>query len=385
VAVVSTVKASGAMVLGSLPNWVAADHRQYGWCRKRERRTLSVSVVVTSRSCLTTRPTANLSDISEPPGAEMIEFTLTSVGAHRVRFAMSPLDEVLAALQIGLGLRSHPAQAAWLDVAAVAALPIAELLSVLKDPQYVCEFLSPPPTGPNTTAATQLAALRRTPPTQAETELARLNVDIRRLPDDPSRARDLLADQIEIAWTELIAPHWPRLRDILHADIGYRSGKLAAGGVDTAVSGLHPDVRMAHRAGADAVVVRNRARATVPLDRRGLLLVPSVFAWPRVSVIAVPPWQPSIIYPARGIVGARAGRADNIRLARVVGRAKAKLLTTLEEPMSTSALARLLELAPSTVSEHLAALRDGGLLTTTRRGHAVLYVRTALGDDLVRG
>ncbi|MFD8939324.1 hypothetical protein ACFV0R_29440 [Streptomyces sp. NPDC059578] len=42
----------------------------------------------------------------------------------------------------------------------------------------------------------------------------------------------------------------------------------------------------------------------------------------------------------------------------------------------------MLHLAPSTVSEHLVALRDGGLLTTTRRGHLVLYARTALGDEL---
>ncbi|MFD7549570.1 DUF5937 family protein [Streptomyces sp. NPDC059816] len=312
----------------------------------------------------------------------MIEFTLTPSGGHRVRFAISPLDEVLAALQAAIGLRDHPPGVPRLAVDALGALPIAELLSVLGDPRYVCEFLSPPTTGYDTTAAAQLAEVRRTPAAQVRTELDALNVDVGGWCSDPGRARDLLADQLETVWTELMAPHWPALRDVLHADIRYRSGRWAAGGLDAAVAGLHPDVRMTERADADAVVVRNPARARVPLDRRGLLLVPSVFTWQRTSVIAVAPWRPSVIYPARGIAGPGAVRSDGTRLARVVGRTKARLLVALAEPTDTSALARLLHLAPSTVSEHLVALRDGGLLTTARRGHLVLYARTALGDEL---
>lgn len=113
--------------------------------------------------------------------------------------------------------------------------------------------------------------------------------------------------------------------------------------------------------------------------------MPSVFTWPRTSVIAVAPWQPSVIYPARGIAGTGTTRHDDPGLARVMGRAKAAVLTALDEPMSTLAIARLLGLAPSTVSEHLAALRAGGLLTSARRGHSVLYARTRVGDDLARG
>ncbi|MFD8939325.1 DUF5937 family protein [Streptomyces sp. NPDC059578] len=217
----------------------------------------------------------------------MIEFMLTPSGGHRVRFAISPLDEVLAALQAAIGLRDHPPGVPRLAVDALGALPIAELLSVLGDPRYVCEFLSPPTTGYDTTAAAQLAEVRRTPAAQVRTELDALNVDVGGWCSDPGRARDLLADQLETVWTELMAPHWPALRDVLHADIRYRSGRWAAGGLDAAVAGLHPDVRMTERADADAVVVRNPARARVPLDRRGLLLVPSVFTWQRTSVIAV--------------------------------------------------------------------------------------------------
>ncbi|HZX39807.1 MAG TPA: ArsR family transcriptional regulator, partial [Streptomyces sp.] len=54
-------------------------------------------------------------------------------------------------------------------------------------------------------------------------------------------------------------------------------------------------------------------------------------------------------------------------------------------PAATTALARRQDLAPSSVSAHLATLRDAGLLTSHRRGHQVLYARTALGDALVAG
>ena len=41
--------------------------------------------------------------------------------------------------------------------------------------------------------------------------------------------------------------------------------------------------------------------------------------------------------------------------------------------------------APSTVSAHLTVLRDGGLLTSRRYGHQVLYERTPLGMALASG
>lgn len=297
----------------------------------------------------------------------MIEFTVTAPGAHRVRFAVSPLDELLGALRVALGVRRHPVPDDDLTPAAVAALPIAELLSVLRDPAYVCEFLSPPPSGPDTSPADQLAAVRRTPSAQVAAQLAGPDVDARALPADPRSARDLIADQLDIAWRAVLADRWPQLRALLRADIAHRSGKLAEGGVGLMVAGLGPQLRMVHRTDADAIAVTNTARATVPLDRRGLLLVPSAFTWPRCGVIAIPPWQPSVLYPARGLA-TPTSRAGPAALAEVVGRTKAALLAALDRPSSTSDLARRLALAPATVSEHLLALRNGGLLTATRRG-----------------
>ncbi|MFF5715681.1 winged helix-turn-helix domain-containing protein [Streptomyces buecherae] len=56
----------------------------------------------------------------------------------------------------------------------------------------------------------------------------------------------------------------------------------------------------------------------------------------------------------------------------------------LAEAHTTGQLARRLGLSDATASEHAAALRGAGLITTARAGRAVRHLRTALGDLLVR-
>ncbi|MDT0342279.1 DUF5937 family protein [Streptomyces litchfieldiae] len=313
----------------------------------------------------------------------MIELVLTPGSTHRIRFAVSPLDETMAAVQVLLGLRGHPAHAPWrAEVAATAReLPITELRQVLSGASYITDFLGPPPTGPETTAEAQLAEVRRTPPAQVAAELSLVDADLTGLPEDPATARDLLADQMELAWSHLVAPFWPRLRDLLAADITYRAHRLAVGGIAEALGDLHTRVRLVN----DALVVRSATRSRTVLDERGLLFVPSAFAWPRIGVIVVPPWQPALLYPARGVgsLWSREGTTEDRRLAAVVGRTKALLLAALDEPASTTALARRLDLSPGTVSEHLTALREAGILTADRNGRTVLYRRTSLADALL--
>jgi DNA-binding transcriptional ArsR family regulator len=72
-------------------------------------------------------------------------------------------------------------------------------------------------------------------------------------------------------------------------------------------------------------------------------------------------------------------------LARLLGRTRAALLESLAEPASTHTLARRHGLAPSTVSEHLSALRDARLVTSRRQRHAVMYQQTRLGMALASG
>jgi DNA-binding transcriptional ArsR family regulator len=57
-------------------------------------------------------------------------------------------------------------------------------------------------------------------------------------------------------------------------------------------------------------------------------------------------------------------------------------MLALAEPGSTTAPARRYGLSPSTVSEHLGALRDAGLVSAARGRHQVLYERTPPGIAL---
>ncbi len=112
--------------------------------------------------------------------------------------------------------------------------------------------------------------------------------------------------------------------------------------------------------------------------------MPSVFVWPEVVGGHLEPWQPGLIYPARGIGGlwSEAGERTPEALARLLGRVRADVLCALDEPAGTSALAHRLGLAASSVSAHLSVLRGAGLLTSRRYGHQVLYERTPLGIAL---
>ncbi len=58
-------------------------------------------------------------------------------------------------------------------------------------------------------------------------------------------------------------------------------------------------------------------------------------------------------------------------------------LLLLAEAHTTGRLARRLGLSDATASEHAAAQRGAGLITTVRAGRAVRHRRTALGDLLV--
>ncbi len=64
---------------------------------------------------------------------------------------------------------------------------------------------------------------------------------------------------------------------------------------------------------------------------------------------------------------------------------RAAVLTALADRASTTQLSVALKLSPSTVSEHLTALRETGLLDRRRIGHQVRYSRTPLGDALAGG
>ena len=175
-------------------------------------------------------------------------------------------------------------------------------------------------------------------------------------------------------------PFWEQILAVLEDDIASRARALTAGGAIEVFGDLHPDVRWS----GEALLVDRPHDTSVELGGRGLLLLPSVFMWPRVGAMFDPPWQPALIYPPRGVGAFWAPATASASLAPLLGERRAAVLGAVDAPASTTALARRLGVSPASVSEHLAVLRNAGLVRGRRAGREVLYVRTAAGDALLR-
>lgn len=310
-----------------------------------------------------------------------------------VRFACSPAWETLAAVRGFVDERIRAYHGPWLALVRerAARIDLAPVLALQVVRGSVPDFISPPPRVPWPTMGAQMAEIRRTSAEQVRRDLMACRVSVREpaqrkqvdaLISDPEAARDLLADRIQQAWDALVAPFWVRIRTLLARDIAERSRTIAQHGLRAGLHGLDPRIRWSK----PGLLVANRFQDTVNVDERGLVLMPSAFGWPHVSVVVDEPWQPTIIYPARGIAELwETPAAAPEPLARLLGRTRSRVLSILEHPASTTAVAAWIELSPAGASRHLLALRDAGLVAAARHGHEVRYARTALGSALLRG
>ena len=308
----------------------------------------------------------------------------------RTRFAVSPLLETMSAVRVLFEPERHSYHLPWLDAVRpdLDRVDLRPLLVLSPRRGWTPDFLNPIPAGPGTDVADQLALVRATPLAQVSREVQRSLTDRGGEPvlsaawhllDDPAATLDLLAGLLEECWQRLVAPHWPRLRDLLDADVAYRTQVLAGYGLQQVLSDLHPKVGWTGR----AVVLASRSNERRRLGGAGLVLMPSAFIWPDLAAMTEAA-QPTLIYPARGIaeLWQPARTRHSAVLARLLGATRAALLESLAEPASTGTLARRHGLAPSTVSEHLAALHDARLVTRRRHRHTVMYQQTPLGARL---
>ncbi|MEV6108424.1 DUF5937 family protein [Streptomyces sp. NPDC051940] len=312
----------------------------------------------------------------------------------RLRFAISPLWETHEAART---LRRPDRQGfhlPWLHEIRERSrsLDLTPLWLFMPRSGTTPDFLGPPPVSLTASIEEELALVRGSDPAQALRDMRLSLADTpgaadhpvaRRLVADPVRAVAELADLLQETWHVLVEPHWPRLRELLEADVAFHARRLALGGFELLFAELHPKVRWDE----GTLTVDNRWDYHRELGGEGLLLLPSAFLWPDVVTGFAPPWNAAIAYPARGVgsLWQRSGPGPREALVRLLGAGRASVLGALDEPASTTALAARLGLAPATVSAHLKALRDAGLLVSRRRRHEVLYERTPVGIALYGG
>jgi DNA-binding transcriptional ArsR family regulator len=266
-------------------------------------------------------------------------------------------------------------------------LALERAVALLPPRGFTPDFLTPPPSGPLGSIDDDLAALRATRVAQIRDEIGlfasqhpRAGETVERWLAHPRREVRRLADLLAAYWERAVEPVWPRVRAFLDADVAHRSRRLADGGPAALFAELADGVTWGDRH-LDVAVPRHEA--TIALGGRGLLLMPTAFSAVRPFVIDRAPWQPTLIYPARGIATLWEDAAPAPEgLARLLGATRAAVLGDLAAPRSTTEIAERLQISPATASHHLTALRDAGLATGRRDGRVVLYVRTALGDAL---
>jgi hypothetical protein len=302
----------------------------------------------------------------------VIEVEFTPDDLSRVRFAHSPLAELVASSRTLRKPEKYWQHRPWRE-RAERLLPTAgldPLLAVLGSScGYVPDFLTP--IGPDTTLEAELRAVARTDPARVRRQLERAGVDY----VAPTELVTLLRRYFAL----LIAPDWPRLRALAEADIRQRTLLAAARGGRTLLRELHPLIRW--DGAALRVAVGKNLLDTV--GGRPWTLLPTAFAGPTVHTIIEGDAGPALCYPPRGLGGLWEAPAPSAVLGALLGTTRAAVLSLLDAPLSTGELAATLGLAPATASHHLTTLRDSGLIAGIRQGRVVRYARTVLGDQLV--
>ena len=319
-----------------------------------------------------------------------MRFDIESISG--VRFGVSPMFETMLSIGALRDPAAAPLHLPWVEDARrlTADLELEPLLLLLRRDAYMPDFLNPPPAGPTAELEEELEVMLAIPAAQIRAEVTRCYQDtalpaaLERFLSRPRSAVRALAELLRTYWDLVLAAHWPRIKSLLEHDILYRSRQLADGGTRELFADLDPSIAWQDD-GVLRVEKRECADTIVQLDERGLLLLPSAFAWPKVVLVTAPPWQPTVAYPARGVgmLWEPERPAPPDALSKLLGSGRASVLSALDRPRSTTDLARVLEISTGGVSQHLSVLYSAGLVSRRRDRRVVLYVRSRSGEALM--
>lgn len=321
----------------------------------------------------------------------MISARFDTEALTRVRFAISPMLETIRSVTALEDPAACALHLPWAEEAGPRTedLDLSPLKALQSSPIYNPDFVNPPPRGPLAEIEEELAVMVATPSRQIRAEVRRA-WEGRPMPpvlepflSEPRVAIGRLAELMRCYWERSLSSHWPRIRSLLEHDVMHRARQMADGGTSRLFADLDPAVSW--RQGDLRIECGDCESSTLELDERGLLLLPSVFVWPKVTIVTAAPWQPTLIYPARGIAllwrPERPAPPD--ALAKLVGHSRAALLMALDSPRSTTDLAAALGITSGGVSQQLGILREAGLVSGRRVQRVVLYLRSRDGDALV--
>lgn len=316
----------------------------------------------------------------------MLHYDLRDTDLGSVRFGISPLCEMGLSLRAVKRPSRYPLQLPWLSRTQEARkhLDLRILLNLVNDNLWTPDFLNPRPSSPLTRIDDELALLQELDPAQFTHQLVSLHGF---LPEAFRGQPRAVLGRIVIAfqeyWEACFASYWPRMRTILESDITFRGRIMATGGQSEMLNDLASSMSF-EGSRITLHLARPHSELTVKVDGRGVTLVPTMFVGRPAGTVDLN-LPPVVIYPARG-QGAM-WEAENIvnpvAIAKLLGKSRAKLLTALGAPASSTELGIRFGVSTSAINQHLRALQAAGLVTSVRHGRSVLYFRSPLGSALL--
>jgi DNA-binding transcriptional ArsR family regulator len=330
----------------------------------------------------------------------MITIPLSTEDLTKVRIAPSPLWETVTSFGVLLYHRRDTVHAPWATRArqVLPGTDLSPLLAAMCLERHCPDFLSPPPDASVGGFDEELERLRATSAEVVHTEVqllvqaqkeqfGPLSPEKARLLEiylsDPEGSLKRLVDTLRRYHDLAIAPHWPRIRGLLEADTLKRGQALALGGVEALLSNLHPKASYS----GGVLTLDKTCEAVVQPAGRGLILVPCVFAWPRVMMLVQPDYRPTLAYGPRGVANlwiSSSPASNGTALEAALGAVRPSVLKgLLPVPLTTTELAHQLHLSPAAVSAHLSRLKAAELVEPHRSGKRVYYRLSYAGESLL--
>lgn len=322
----------------------------------------------------------------------MIELRVAAGEFAHMRFAFSPISEAVSSLHALHSGHVHALHRRWSGLAyqRLHRCDTAMLRAFVPGGHYK-PSLPRGCLGGSAIIEDQLQFVADWPADLLRSELedlwsgAEMPAAARQLIADGSAGARRLADALSQYWDLALRPHWNRIRAVLDAEVLYQARQLAERGVVPMMTMLHPQLELR----GQKMYIDQCGNKRYDLNGQNLLVIPSVFIWPRISFDpGIGGGPPSLMYGSRGTgtvweTAPPVMRAADDPLGAMLGPARAAILRRTGAPKSTTDLAHELFSSAPAVSAHLAILRRCGMVVSWRSGRSVLYQRTPLASSVL--
>ena len=301
----------------------------------------------------------------------VIHFTAEDLERIQVRPTLGPLAETVKTMSMLRCQQSRAPYGQWRSQVRDRLTPQMTPLSALIPPGSKGVDL-PMLTGTASTMEKGVQALLAVPREQLLVEMEftdrqhKLPAAVWEVAEDGGPARLQLAAAVVAAHQVLVEPYWTRIHACLHAEHVARLRTLAAGGPDRLLALLQSQWVRWRPPFLEVLVPVDY---DMPLDGRGIALMPSVFVGQAPSLHQNPndptavPWL--VLPPAGDRMEQRHlwnnPRPPGAALAALVGRNRAAVLRTIADGCTTTELADRVGISLAAASQHASVLRDAGL------------------------